>query len=173
VTNRDVEACRSLIDAAIAGVDDVQGSVRVDGRWSIAEIVEHLDRTYTGTSKGLLRCLEAGSTRTSGAATVRGRLRRFVVVTLGWFPSGIEAPRHVVPTGELQLSAVAAASRQHLAEMDEVFVRARERFGRRAVLDHPILGPFSIADWARFHRVHTRHHCTQIRGRRGRLAPPA
>ena len=163
----DVEACRSLIDSAIAGLDDEQGAIRFAGRWSIAQIVEHLDRTYTGTSKGLLRCLDAGSTRTT-APTLRGRLRRFVVVTLGWFPSGIEAPRHVVPSGELPLSAVAARARQHLAEMDEVLARAAERFGRGAVLDHPILGPFSIADWARFHRVHTRHHCAQIRDRRGK-----
>jgi hypothetical protein len=169
VTYRDVEACRTLIDTAIAGLDDAQGGVRVEGRWSIAEIVEHLDRTYTGTTKGLQRCLEAGSTRTS-ASTARGRLRRWLVVTLGWFPSGIEAPRHVVPTGKVVLSATAAGVRQHLAEMDDILARAAGRFGRKAVLDHPILGPFSIADWARFHFVHTRHHCAQIRNRRGRLS---
>lgn len=163
--NRDVAACRSLLDTATAGLDDAQGAIRVDGRWSIAEIVEHLDRTYTGTSKGLRRCLEAGSTRTT-APTVRGRLRRFLIVTVGWFPSGIEAPRHVVPSGTLPLSAVMASTRQHLVEMDEVLARAREQFGRQAVLDHPILGPFTIADWARFHRVHTGHHCVQIRERK-------
>ena len=31
---------------------------RVDGRWSVAEIVEHLDRTYSGTVKGFDRCLQ-------------------------------------------------------------------------------------------------------------------
>lgn len=170
--NRDLEACRSIIDAAIAGLDDAQGALRVEGRWSIAEIVEHLDRTYTGTSKGLARCLEAGATRAT-TPTLRGRLRRFVVVTVGWFPSGIEAPRHVVPSGEALLSVVGVQARQHLAEMDEVLSRAAARFGSQPVLDHPILGPFSIADWARFHRVHTRHHGAQIRERRRRLGHPA
>lgn len=170
--NRDLEACRSIIESAIAGLDDVQGAVRVDGRWSIAEIVEHLDRTYTGTSKGLARCLETGATRAT-APTARTRLRRFAIVTIGWFPTGIEAPRHVVPSGAILLSAVTARARQHLAEMDEIFVQVRERFGRQAVLDHPLLGPFTIADWARFHFVHTRHHCAQIRERRGRIEHPA
>lgn len=164
--DRHLTACRVLIETAIAGLDDRQGAVRSDGRWSIAEIVEHLDRTYTGTAKGLERCLESDSTRTT-AATARTRLRRFVVVTLGWFPSGIEAPRHVLPTGELSLSEAVARADRHIVEMDEVFVRAAARFGRQAVLDHPIVGPFTIADWARFHHVHTRHHCAQIRERRG------
>jgi hypothetical protein len=157
-----------LIDTATAGLDDGDGAIRIDGRWSIAEIVEHLDRTYTGTSKGLERCLESGSTRTT-APDLRGRLRRFWVVTLGRFPTGIEAPRHVLPSGEVSLSAMMARVHQHLGEMDAVFVRARARFGDIAVLDHPLLGPFTITDWARFHQVHTRHHCAQIRERRGRL----
>lgn len=163
----DIESCRSLIDTAVAGLDDERGARRVDGRWSIAEIVEHLDRTYTGTSKGLQRCLESGATRAT-APTLRSRVRRFWVVTLGRFPTGIEAPRHVVPSGEVSLSAMRARVEQHLSEMDDVFARARERFGDQAVLDHPILGPFRIADWARFHLVHTRHHCAQIRERRGK-----
>lgn len=163
--DKDLASCRVLIDTATAGLDDRQGAVRVDGRWSIAEIVEHLDRTYTGTSKGLERCLEGGAPRTSASSPGR-RIRRFVVLRLGWFPSGIEAPRHVIPSGDIDLSAAVERARQHLGEMDDVFVRASSRFGRGAVLDHPLLGPFTIADWARFHHVHTRHHCAQIRERR-------
>jgi Protein of unknown function (DUF1569) len=165
--HRDIEACRSFIDAATFGLDDERAAVRLDGRWSIAEIIEHLDRTYTGTVKGLERCLDAGAPRVS-AASARGRIRRFFVVTLGWFPTGIQAPRHVVPSGEMTLSALAGRIRTHLAEMDAVLVRASERFGAGPVLDHPILGPFTAADWARFHRVHTRHHCRQIDERRRR-----
>ena len=56
----DLTRCHSLLDSSIEGLDDRAAAVRVDGRWSIAEIVEHLDRTYTGTSKGLTRCLESG-----------------------------------------------------------------------------------------------------------------
>jgi hypothetical protein len=140
----------------------------VDGRWSIAEIVEHLDRTYTGTAKGLERCLDGGTRRVS-APTARSRLRRFFVVTLGWFPTGIEAPRHVVPGGEIRLSALTGRIRSDLADMDTLLLRAIERFGTGPVLDHPILGPFTAADWARFHRVHTRHHCRQIDERRRRM----
>lgn len=166
--HRDIEACRSVIEAATIGLDDERAAIRVDGRWSIAEIIEHLDRTYTGTVKGLERCLDAGAPRVS-TPTPRSRLRRFIVVTLGWFPTGIQAPRHVLPGGEVALSAMADRIRLHLAEMDAALIRATERFGSGAVLDHPILGPFTTEDWARFHRVHTRHHCRQIAERRRRV----
>lgn len=166
--HQDLARCHTLIDAAVAGLDDARAAVRVDGRWSIAEIVEHLDRTYTGTVKGLDRCLDAGTPRVT-TQTVRGRMRRWVVVSLGVFPAGIEAPRHVVPAGQTPLSELLARVAAHLADMDAALGRARDRFGRGPVLDHPILGPFTTAHWARFHRVHTRHHCRQIIERRARI----
>jgi Protein of unknown function (DUF1569) len=161
----DLARCRAQIEQEVAGLDDASGSVRHEGRWSIAEIVEHLDRTYTGTTKGLARCLEAGAPRAT-ADSLRRRLARVWVVTLGRFPTGIDAPRHVLPVGELALSALLPGVGQHLEEMDAALSHAAARFGTRAVMDHPILGPFTTADWARFHVVHTRHHCRQIAERR-------
>jgi hypothetical protein len=162
--HHDLARCRSLIVDATAGFDDAGASVRLGGRWSVAEIVEHLDRTYTGTAKGLERCLEAGVPRAT-AQSLKGRMRRVVVVTLGWFPTGVEAPRHVQPTGDLSLSTLLERVSAHLADMDAALARAAGRFGNGPVMDHPILGPFTTAQWARFHLVHTRHHCRQIRGR--------
>ena len=34
------------------------------------------------------------------------------------------------------------------------------------VVDHPILGAFTVDQWLKFHLVHTRHHEKQIRARR-------
>jgi hypothetical protein len=48
--------------------------------------------------------------------------------------------------------------------MDALLAQCAARFGARSkVLDHPILGPFSIAQWRKFHLVHGRHHVKQIR----------
>jgi len=168
----DLVRCQTLIESAAAGLDDGQAALRVDGRWSVAEIVEHLDRTYTGTVKGLERCLEAGAPRVT-SSTLKGRAQRFWVVTLGRFPTGIPAPRHVIPSGEMRLSEIVARTSTHLAAMDDALARAGARFGQRSVMDHPILGPFTVSHWARFHFVHTRHHCRQIAERRGRLAAGA
>ncbi|MCC7180446.1 MAG: DUF1569 domain-containing protein [Acidobacteria bacterium] len=161
----DLAGCLTLITDATAGLDDERAGERVNGRWSIAEIVEHLDRTYTGTVKGLQRCLDGGAARAS-ARSLRSRALTFWVVSLGRFPTGIEAPKHVVPTGRLRLSEVLARSRADLEAMDAIIDAAEARFGPGPVLDHPILGPFTPAEWRRFHHVHTRHHQKQILQRR-------
>jgi hypothetical protein len=47
--------------------------------------------------------------------------------------------------------------------MDGIMARCESEFGsHRKVLDHPILGPFSIAQWRKFHLVHGRHHVKQL-----------
>ena len=161
----DLAHCLALITDGTAGLDDEQARVRVDGRWSIAEIVEHLDRTYSGTVKGLQRCLESGAPRAS-ARTLKSRAQTFVVVSLGMFPTGIEAPKHVVPSGAVGLAELRTRARANLAALDTAMQAAVERFGHGPLMDHPILGPFSPSQWLRFHRVHTRHHHKQMIARR-------
>jgi hypothetical protein len=51
-----------------------------------------------------------------------------------------------------------------IAEMDEIMSQCAARFGADTkVLDHPVLGPFSVSQWRKFHLVHGRHHLKQIR----------
>jgi hypothetical protein len=164
----ELERCLTLIDEATAGLDEASAAIRENGRWSVVEIVEHLDRTYSGTAKGFQRCLDSGASRAS-APTLKSRLRVFAVVTLGYFPTGIEAPAHVVPTGLLSLEDVMLKVRAHLQALDASAAATETRMGRGRVMDHPILGPFTVAQWMRFHRIHTRHHQKQIVERRRRL----
>jgi len=94
-------------------------------------------------------------------------LQAFALVNLGFFPEGRQAPKHVVPTGELDLRAVLEAVARDLNRLDLAATKTRERFGgSRKVVDHPILGAFSVDQWLKFHLVHTRHHEKQIRARR-------
>jgi hypothetical protein len=54
-----------------------------------------------------------------------------------------------------------------IAEMDKLIGECEERFGSgRKLLDHPILGPLTGAQWRKFHLVHGRHHLKQIRALR-------
>ena len=79
-----------------------------------------------------------------------------------------QAPTHVLPTGQMDLPEVVARAKHDLARLDEVAMRVRERFGTVKILDHPILGAFTIDEWLRFHAIHTRHHEKQIQAlRRG------
>jgi hypothetical protein len=51
-----------------------------------------------------------------------------------------------------------------IAEMDDQIARCEQNFGsRRKLLDHPVLGPLTGAQWRKFHLVHGLHHVKQIR----------
>lgn len=161
----DIVRCRETLETAVRGISADTAGVRRHGRWSIAEIVEHLALTYTGTTKGLDRVCD-GAIALPPSPSLSQRFRVGVVVGLGYFPTGIQAPKHVVPSG-LTLEDALARAYAGLEGFDAAAARAETRFGRTHVLMHPILGPFTVATWRRFHVVHTRHHARQITARRG------
>jgi len=132
------------------------------GKWCIAEILEHLYLTYTGTIKGLQRVVEAGKPLAT-AATWAQRRRTLVVVGLGYMPSGREAPPVARPRGLSPEKALAEIGPK-ITEMDEILRQCAGKFGAGTkLLDHPILGPLTGRQWRKFHLVHGQHHVRQIR----------
>src|SRR5215213_8664940 len=114
--NSHLEKCLAIVlDATRGGGDECR--VRRDpSRWSPVEIIEHLTRAYSGTAKGFERCVEKGASLATGA-TASQRLRQFALISLGYFPTGRHAPKHIIPTGELDLQAVLDAVRRDLARL--------------------------------------------------------
>src|SRR5438309_4178201 len=85
------------------------------------------------------------------------------VVTGGEFiPGGRKAPQGVVPKG-MPADQVLPTIRKHLADMDEAINACEGKLGSKIrIADHPVLGPLTVAQWRKFHMVHTRHHMKQI-----------
>jgi hypothetical protein len=160
-----LEQCRALVDDATRGAGPEANVRRVADQWSVTEVVEHLQRAYLGTAKGFEAALEKG-TPLATRATLKQRVFQVVLIEFGYFPEGRPAPKHVVPKGEMALPEVLDAVRRDLARLDAAATLARARFGGVKVVDHPILGAFSVNQWLKFHLVHTRHHEKQIRARR-------
>lgn len=134
------------------------------GKWSTAEILEHLYLTYTGTIKGFERLLAAGKPLAT-KPTLKQRLQALVVVEFKYLPSGREAPRQARPRG-IPAEEVLSAISPKIAAMDAIMARCDDQFGSGVrLLDHPILGPFTTAQWRKFHLVHGLHHVKQIRER--------
>jgi len=165
--NEYLNRCIAIIEQSTAGLPDAVLEHRPDHRWSIIDIVEHLQLAYSGTAKGFDRCLEAGAPSAKRFSWAE-RARKFVVVRIGYFPPGREAPKFILPKGNVDLPTVIARARRDLEWLDGSAIRVGERFGSSAILDHPLLGAFTLDDWLRFHWIHTRHHEKQIRARSGR-----
>src|SRR5450755_475398 len=89
---------QQVLASSIAGMAPEQLACHPEGKWSTAEILEHLNLTYVGTIKGLQRCLDSGA---PSASSDRGRKRwqRLIVIGVGYFPHGRKSPERVLPRG--------------------------------------------------------------------------
>lgn len=159
------------IATAVAGLSTEQMSRHPPGKWSAAEVLEHLYLTYTGTIKGFERVAAAGKPLATVSSWSQRR-RALIVVGFGYFPSGRESPPVVRPRGVPQEKVLGEIGAK-IAEMDDIIRRCEESLGlRRKLLDHPILGPLTGREWRKFHLVHGRHHVKQIRRLREGVGKP-
>lgn len=134
------------------------------GKWNAAQILEHLFLTYKNTNKGISKCLENGAPLAT-AATFRHRIGTLLVVRFGYLPSGRKAPERATPRG-MGAGEVRQAIFPEIQRMESGFRDCETRFGPGTkIMDHPILGPLTPAEWRKFHWVHGRHHARQIRQR--------
>ena len=137
------------------------------GKWSAAQILEHLLLTYQNTNRGLAKCLAQGAPLAT-RGTLKHRLAALLVVNLGYLPGGRKAPERLTPRG-MPPEEVRQAIAPELQKMDSGLNDCERRFGARTkIMDHLFLGPLTANEWRRFHWVHGRHHVRQIRERMGK-----
>lgn len=152
---------QDAIASATSGMTVEDLTRHPEGKWSAAEVLEHLYLTYTGTIKGFERVEREGKPL-ARTPTLSDRARTIVVTELGYMPEGRKAPERTRPQGMPAEEVVKEIGRR-IAAMDELIAQCEARFGRQVrVLDHPILGPLTARQWRKFHWVHGRHHVKQI-----------
>lgn len=165
--NSYLERLRQELEDAMAGVTPAELGRGPAGKWNGGQILEHLYLTYHNTNKGISRCMEKGvplATR----ATLKHRLATLLVVNFGYLPSGAKAPERATPRG-MPPQEVLAAIVPELREMDSGLAECERKFGAKTqIMDHPIMGPFRVDQWRKFHWVHGRHHARQLRERLGK-----
>jgi len=161
-----LQRLRDAIISATVGMNAEDLTRHPDGKWSTAQVLEHLYLSYSGTVKGFQRCLEAGKPL-ARAPELKDRMRTFVVTGLGHFPTGRQAPERTRPRG-MAVDEITSGIAPQILAMDEVIAQCEARFGKRTrVLDYPVLGPLTARQWRKFHWIHGRHHLKQINKLRG------
>lgn len=148
------------IDRTVSGMDDHQLQRSRNGKWSSAQIIEHLSLAFGATAVGLARAASADKLEVR-PRTFRDRVVTLTVVTFGYIPTGRKAPEYTLPSGLPPQQAIKKLH-QNLAAMDAAISLAEERWGNVRLAVHPILGPLKPSQWRKFHWIHTRHHVRQI-----------
>jgi hypothetical protein len=162
--NSYLERLRHELKDAIGSASPSTRARAPAGKWNAAQILEHLFLTYSGTNRGLAKCLEQGAPLAT-RATLQQRMATFVVVYLRYLPEGRKAPARAIPRG-MPPEEVRRAIEPELQKMGSGLDDCERRFGARTkIMDHPFLGPLTADEWRRFHWVHGRHHVRQIRER--------
>jgi uncharacterized protein DUF1569 len=162
---------KQAIEGATSGMTWEQMSQHAPGKWSAAEILEHLNLTYSGTTRAMEKCLEAGSLRLKPVG-VREHVAKFVVVNFKWMPTGRQSPAYAIPSGAPP-EQVCHEIHSNLAKMDEVISNCELRFGKQTkLLNHVFLGPLTAQQWRVFHWVHAKHHMKQVESMRARVPKP-
>jgi hypothetical protein len=159
--DRYLERLQELLSAAREGMSLEDMADQPPGKWSAANVLEHLYLTYTGTCKGFEKCLKAGKplARKPG---IKDRLAAAYVLWLNHLPEGRTAPGPTRPQGMDPQKLVAEVGPQ-IDAMGKLIAECEAKYGERLkLLDHPILGPLTGSEWRKFHFLHGRHHARQI-----------
>lgn len=151
---------RDELTKAINGMSPEDLSRHPEGKWSSAEILDHLNQTYRGTIKNCERCLAAGK---SGSHDRKSKCwQRRVVIWLGYMPSGRKSPVGALPRGT-PVPQLTTEILENIQRMESVIEKCDREYGRgKEIAEHPVLGPLTAREWQKFHWLHGRHHARQI-----------
>jgi DinB family protein len=165
-----LDRLRREIVETTQGLSDSDWNRAPSGRWNCAQVMEHLGRSYGATAKKLELDLSAGGAPQVRAAKISERISKIVVLNLGIFPSGREAPAFVRPQGEAGPVALERAL-TGLERMKVAIAAAEARWGtKEAIAMHFVFGPMNSGQWRKFHYLHGHHHVLQMRERLGNMA---
>jgi hypothetical protein len=159
-----LDRLRREIEEATRALDEAAWRRAPAGQWNSAQIMEHLGRTYGGTAKMVEKSLNASGRPQLRAVTLRERCFQFLVVSLGRFPDGRQAPAFISPQGEVGPEALTMAL-SGLERMRVALAAAERQWGKAPVGVHFVLGPMNPEQWRKFHYLHGHHHVQQIRQR--------
>jgi hypothetical protein len=149
----------------------VQMTWAPEGRWSAANLLEHLSLSFlvTGKACGLVLRQERPDLP---KPTWNQHWWAIRVITLGYLPMRVKAPKMVCPRGQSPEEAITSLM-EHLAELDHRLQKCKEKFGTKVgLLTHPYLGPLTVSQWRKFQLFHVRRHMRQIRQLRRQMTNP-
>jgi DinB superfamily len=157
-------ALPEIVLAPLAGRPEADWQRAPAGKWTPAQIVEHLALGLEWSGRKFTE------RRAKGPMSRRRRtplewLTTLLLMKVRWYPTGMTAPEGTRPAPRVEGAAAEARFRSALAIWDRVAAELLPARRRDLFVKHPRLGDLTIEEWVTFHVGHARHHARQIRER--------
>jgi hypothetical protein len=129
------------------------------GKWSILEIVEHLALA----ERAVLQGLPDPSRLSERQRSMKHRILYFLVVFVLKARIPVRVPsREMVPRGDRSLSQLRPLWDESQAWLQAYIDQLDSGGFRRAVFEHPVAGPLTVAQAVRLGQIHLDVHTRQI-----------
>jgi hypothetical protein len=125
-------------------VEQLLSGHRTVGRWSLAQICNHLSGAINHTIDGFPGRAAPWFIRQSA-----GKIILWLMLGTGRIAEGVKIPTEYLPRDDLD----ARREAENLVKAIERFLAAQTPFK-----SHPLVGQLSHARWQRYHCVHCAHH---------------
>ncbi len=160
---RQLARLEPMVLHPVHGLSDEEWHHAPAGRWTVAQIVEHLAVSVD---------LVAQLFEERGELPLRRRhsrphetVLRHLVLISGRIPRGLNAVAAAVPSDEPEPDMATAQFRMGVELMRHLAETWPSQVRESVFLRHPYLGDLNLPEWVRFHYVHSRHHMQEIRER--------
>ena len=131
------------------------------GKWSILEIIEHLVLAERAVFKGLPDPSQLVAREIRVAHLARYQLVMFILRS--GIPVRVPSPA-MAPQGNRSLAELRRLWDENQDWLASCIAHLGPKGIRRAVLEHPVVGPMTVEMAVRMGQVHVRGHIRQIQG---------
>jgi hypothetical protein len=158
-----VEAARTSLYQKVQGLSAAQAGFKNGAdRWSIAEILEHLNKAEKRTVKRVGDAM--------AEAEIDGKLQalpgRFEPFSMDYVERSrqekYKAPEFLVPAGGIGLADLLLRLRASRAELLSLRPRLEAHDVSRVCFPHPVFGPLNLYQWLALVAFHEGRHLEQI-----------
>ena len=152
-----------LVLAPLHGLSDGDWYRAPKGKWSIAQIVQHvaIGIDLVGRSFAAL----AGTPPMRRQNKPHETVLRHLTLGIGHYPAALKALPQANPDPKPDHDLVTAQFRMGVEQYKEIAGTWTTTQQQDHYVPHPLLGDLNFPEWVRFHFLHCRHHATEIRQR--------
>ena len=161
--DRQLSSLEGLVLDPLRDVRPEDWKVAPEGKWTLAQIVEHLAISFDLVADGFA-ALPDNETMQREATPAQAVLRHTLLGS-GELPKGMRAPDISQPSDDPDPELVIARFRMGIERTRALLDGWPEERQVALFLRHPVLGDLNLPEWVRFHFVHCTLHARQIEKR--------